>query len=148
MLAIIAAALVYATFGANGSGQELAMEPASQVTASTRKSQSVNAASAWVGLLDKKNYSESWRRSGALFRSQITMVNWTATVEVVLKPLGSVTSRKFQKVTQTTSLPGAPVGQYEIIEFATNFEGKPGSVETVVMAREQTGWKVVGYFVR
>ncbi|MBK8632010.1 MAG: DUF4019 domain-containing protein [Sphingomonadales bacterium] len=34
------------------------------------------------------------------------------------------------------------------MEFQTNFANRRGAVETVVLAKEGTEWRVVGYFIR
>jgi DNA-binding CsgD family transcriptional regulator len=109
---------------------------------------STNSATKWLALLDSKNWVQSWYRSGTLFRSQLSQDKWVTTIKPVRDPLGKVVSRTVGKVTNATSLPGAPMGEYRLIEFKTNFANKRGSIETVVLAREQANWKVVGYFVR
>lgn len=102
----------------------------------------------WVGLLDDKRWGESWAEAGVLFKTQLSEANWSSTIQTVRLPLGSVSSRTLQTVTKATSLPGAPDGEYEIVQFATNFEKKHGAVETVVLAREPSGWRVNGYFIK
>ena len=62
--------------------------------------------------------------------------------------LGPVSSRVLQTITKTMSLPNAPTGEYEVILFKTNFAQKRDAIETVVLAREGSGWKVDGYFIR
>jgi hypothetical protein len=51
-------------------------------------------------------------------------------------------------VTKAKSLPGAPDGDYEVVQFQTRFANKAAATETVVLSREATGWKVDGYFIR
>ncbi|WP_324808394.1 DUF4019 domain-containing protein [Sphingomonas sp. LY29] len=106
------------------------------------------AAGEWVALVDQQKWADSWSEAGALFRSQITSVQWAAAVQPVRTPLGVVHSRKLQKVTPTKSLPGAPDGDYRIVEFRTAFANKADAFETVILAREASGWAVNGYFVR
>lgn len=118
----------------------------SQATAPS--SASLPSARSWVALLDNQDWSESWRQSGTLFRSQISQEGWAASIRPVRTSLGFVSSRTFNKVTKANTLPGAPPGEYELLEFNVNFINKNGVIETVVMAREKSGWKVVGYFVR
>ncbi len=65
------------------------------------------------------------------------------------KPLGKVLSRKVINSTYTTSLPGAPDGQYVVIQFETSFENKRNAVETVTPMLEPDGqWRVSGYYIR
>jgi len=47
------------------------------------------------------------------------------------------------------ALPGAPDGQYVLIQFNASFEQKAHAVETVTPMLERDGtWKVSGYFIR
>lgn len=46
------------------------------------------------------------------------------------------------------TLPGAPDGEYQIIQYRTVFANKAGAVETVVLARVGDQWEIVGYFIR
>jgi hypothetical protein len=41
-----------------------------------------------------------------------------------------------------------PDGEYEVVQFETSFANKAAAVETVVLSREKSGWKVDGYFIR
>ena len=48
-----------------------------------------------------------------------------------------------------TSLPGAPDGQYVVIQFKTSFENKRSAVETVTpMFGKDQRWRVSGYYIR
>ena len=46
-------------------------------------------------------------------------------------PLGAMKSRTPKSATSTTTLPGAPGGEYVVFQFTTSFEQKPAAVETV-----------------
>lgn len=111
-------------------------------------SESANAARGWIALLDAGRWEESWGSAGSLFRSQVLAAQWVATIKSVRQPLGKTMTRSLQRVTRSSSLPGVPDGDYEVIEFQTNFAQRKDSTETVVLAQEASGWKVVGYFVR
>ena len=64
-------------------------------------------------------------------------------------PLGALKSRVFKTATFTRSLPGAPDGEYVVIQFDTRFENKAAAVETVTPMRQKDGsWKVSGYYIR
>ena len=105
-------------------------------------------ATEWVRLVDAERWDDSWAAAGAFFKSQITQDRWASAVAPVRKPLGEVSSRVLQSVTKTQTLPGAPDGVYEVLEFHTRFANKASATETVVLTRETTGWKVVGYFIK
>jgi hypothetical protein len=108
----------------------------------------VTATKAWLSLIDSKAWNESWSSAGTLFKSRVTQGGWASTVQPVREPLGAVSSRSLKSVTRTSSLPGAPDGQYELLQFQTSFAQRSDANETVVLAHEPSGWKVDGYFVR
>jgi hypothetical protein len=65
------------------------------------------------------------------------------------QPLGKLVSREFKSTHYTTSAPGAPDGQYVIIQYNTSFENKKSAVETVTPMLEQDGkWRVSGYYIK
>jgi hypothetical protein len=115
---------------------------------STAAGAELTAANAWVSLIDKQRWAESWSEAGALFKSQVSQQGWASTVQPVRTPLGAVSSRALKSVTKATSLPGVPDGEYEVVQFRTSFEHKNDATETVVLAHESSGWRVNGYFIR
>jgi len=61
----------------------------------------------------------------------------------------AVTSRKLVSSESRRSLPGAPDGEYVVIQYDTQFAHKAHAVETLVPMRERDGsWKASGYFVK
>lgn len=106
------------------------------------------SAMAWAKLVDQGRYGESWSQAGALFRNGVTKVGWTQMVGHVRGPLGAVVSRRLTTQDRASSLPGAPDGTYDTLHFATQFAHKSAAVETIVMAKEPSGWRVDGYFIR
>ena len=99
-------------------------------------------------LVDAKRWNDSWAAAGTLFKSQMPQPRWASTIAPVREPLGAVSSRALKDVTTSKSLPGAPDGEYEVVQFQTSFAHKPEATETVVLAHEAAGWKVDGYFIR
>jgi hypothetical protein len=108
----------------------------------------VAAAKAWVALVDGQRWDESWGAAGTLFKSQVPQPRWAGTVRPVREPLGTVVGRSVKTVSKTNSLPGAPDGEYEIVQFQTSFANKRDATETVILVHEASGWKVDGYFIR
>jgi hypothetical protein len=67
----------------------------------------------------------------------------------VRKPLGKVIKRSVKSKQYATSLPGAPDGEYVIIQYETSFEKKKVSIETVTPMLEKDGkWRVSGYYIK
>jgi hypothetical protein len=108
----------------------------------------LEVARTWVALVDGGRWDESWQAAGNLFRSQMPQARWASTIGPVRLPLGAVSARSLKSVSKTTSLPGAPDGEYEVVQFETRFLSKASATETVVLAHESSGWKVDGYFIR
>ena len=109
----------------------------------------VSAAERWLRMIDEGKYAESWKGSAELFRNAVTQEQWEQSLQAVRKPLGRLLSRTLKSKTYKTSLPGAPDGEYVVIEFSTSFEKKKSAVETVTPMREKDGkWRVSGYYIR
>jgi len=107
-----------------------------------------SAAQTWLTVIDHGDYAQSWQEASAFFRSAVTEDKWKSSLEIVRKPLGKLTSRKVKKAQFATSLPGAPDGQYVVVQFDTAFENKPSAVETVTFMLEKDGqWRAAGYFI-
>jgi DNA-binding CsgD family transcriptional regulator len=148
MLAIIAA--VAMTMAPHGDGKaNPAKTPVAYATADTASDKAgVDSAEAWTKLLDQQRWGDSWKASGTLFQSKIDQARWAATAQPLRQQLGAVSSRSVKSVSSATTLPGAPDGQYKIVQFATAFASKPDAIETVVLAKEGADWEVDGYFIR
>lgn len=113
------------------------------------KAAAQKSAEAWLALVDQGQYAGSWEQAAALFRAAVTRDAWESAVRGVRGPLGAVRSRKLRSADYRTSLPGAPDGQYVVIQYDTAFENKAAAVETVTPMLDKDGtWRVSGYFVR
>lgn len=120
----------------------LAAEPVKETAA-------VTAAEKWAVLVDEGKYVESWREAAENFKNAVKQEQWEQAVQAVRKPLGELVSRKVKNTTYKTSLPGAPDGEYVVIEFETVFENKKTAIETVTSMMDKDGkWRVSGYFIK
>jgi hypothetical protein len=107
------------------------------------------AAESWLGLVDGQRYAESWQAAATFFKNAITQQRWQAAVQTVRSPFGSLTSRAVTSTASARTLPGAPDGEYVVLQFDTTFERKAMALETVSLVLEADGhWRVVGYFVK
>lgn len=106
------------------------------------------AAAAWAKLVDQGRYGDSWSEAGTLFKAGVTKANWARMGAGVRGPLGALVSRRLTDQARSNALPGAPDGDYDTLHFATQFAHKAAAVETIVMAKEPSGWRVDGYFIR
>lgn len=115
----------------------------------TAISQAQSAATAWLALTDAGQYGPSWDATASLFQAAVTKAQWEAALKGARAPLGALKSRKVKTATFTRTMPGAPDGEYVVIQFDTQFEHKALAVETVTPRREQDGvWRVSGYFIK
>lgn len=109
----------------------------------------VAAAQEWLSLVDEGRYADSWEAAATYFRNAVTLTKWEQAMLSVRKPLGAVLSRQLKSADHETSLPGAPDGDYVVIQFTTVFENKADSVETVTPMLDADGaWHVSGYFIK
>ncbi|MDH3253989.1 MAG: DUF4019 domain-containing protein [Acidobacteriota bacterium] len=119
------------------------------VAAGTPEDDALKAAEIWLELVDEGKYSESWDGAAKLFRSAVTRQEWEKSLTGVRSPLGRVGSRKVTLKQYSTSLPGAPDGEYVVLQFETSFENKSKAVETVTPMKDSDGtWRVSGYYIR
>ena len=109
----------------------------------------IDAAQEWLSLVDSGQYSESWKQGAEYFRNAISEDKWEQAMKAVRVPLGAQMSRVVKSKQYTTSAPGAPDGQYVVIQFSTSFKNKGSATETVTPMLDKDGsWRVSGYFIK
>ena len=107
------------------------------------------SAESWLGLTDAGKYDDSWAQAAETFKAAVTPDQWVGAMNSVRTPLGKLVARRLKSATYTKSLPGAPDGEYVVLEFDATFEHKQAAVETVTPMLEKDGkWRVSGYFIR
>ena len=109
----------------------------------------LSSAEAWLTLVDEGRYADSWNEAAGYFRGAVKEEQWQRTLMAVRKPLGKVISREVKSKSYHTSLPGAPDGEYVVIQFETSFANKKSGIETVTPMMDKDGkWRVSGYFIK
>jgi len=107
------------------------------------------AAKSWLGQIDAGNYGKSWNDASSYFQGAVTEKGWNDALSGTRKPLGKLLSRKLGKAQNAKSLPGAPDGNYVVMQYDTNFSNKKNAVETVTFMQEKDGkWKAAGYYIK
>ena len=86
----------------------------------------VAASDEWLAIVDAGKYGESWDAAAALFRQALTRPQWEAAVAKVRAPLGTVVTRKLVSSELTTKLPGAPPGEYVVIQYDDELRERKG----------------------
>jgi hypothetical protein len=109
----------------------------------------IKTAEQWLSIVDAGDYAKSWMNSALLFQNAVPKNTFTSQLNAVRKPLGALISRKLIGAEHTKSLPGAPEGEYVVLQFDTSFENKKTAIETLTPMLEKDGqWKVSGYFIK
>jgi len=122
---------------------------ATAVFAGDSQEEALEAAESWLGLVDAGDYETSWDQSAELFKAAVSKEKWERSLNVARKPLGELIGRKVISTKYATSLPGAPDGEYVVIQFTTRFTNKKSAIETVTPMKDPDGvWRVSGYYVK
>jgi hypothetical protein len=116
--------------------------------AAVSQEQAVPSAESWLTLVDSAKYVESWSAASSMFRTQVPAQKWAEMVGAVRGPLGAKKSRKLKGMQFSRSLPGAPDGNYAVIQFDASFANKAAAVETITMMEDAGEWRSAGYFIR
>jgi hypothetical protein len=107
------------------------------------------AARDWLKLVDSGNYAQSWDDTGNVLKATVARDQWQELLSRNRGPLGALISRKLTSAEYTTQLPGAPDGQYVVLQYESNFEHKSSTLETVTPALDKDGkWRVCLYIVK
>ena len=84
-----------------------------------------------------------------MFKRAVAKDQWAKMLEGTRAPLGKVLLRSVKSAVYKSSLPGAPDGQYVVIQYESSFEHKKSAVETVTPSLGDDGqWRVSGYYIR
>ncbi len=112
-------------------------------SAAVVESDVARSARKWLALIDDRNWDESWRETGKIFQQLNTNEKWASVAGEVQPKLGAVLSRDMKS---QEFVPAPPYG-YEMIKFQTQFENRPDAVEVLTLVREDSVWRVVGYWI-
>jgi uncharacterized protein DUF4019 len=114
------------------------------------KTQPAQAASeAWLKFVDSGDYPQSWVEASSLFKAHVTEKDWVRQIRAARQPPGALFSRTLKSAEYTTTLPGAPDGQYVVIQYESSFANKKSAIETVTPMLDKDGqWRVSGYFIK
>jgi hypothetical protein len=118
-------------------------------TNAQKEKEAVSAAQNWLTLVDTGKYSKSWQEAAGYFKNAVQQDQWEQMLQSVRMPLGKMISRKLKTSIYKTTLPGAPDGQYVVIQFETSFQNKESAIETVTPMFDKDGrWRVSGYYIK
>ena len=114
-----------------------------------KESAAVSAVESFLQLVDSGQYPESWDAASTVFKTKTSKQKWDKQLKGVRPFFGNVIKRTIKEPKYTTTLSGAPDGEYFIIQFLTEFENKKSALETVMPMLEKDGkWRVSGYYIQ
>ncbi len=109
----------------------------------------VASVKAWLLLVDTEMYTESWDEAAQFFKGAVTKEQWIQAMQSGRKPFGKNLSRELKSKKYQTALPGAPDGEYVVIQFKASFENKKSAIETITPMLDKDGkWRVSGYYMK
>jgi hypothetical protein len=108
----------------------------------------IEAASAWLALVDDGQSAESYAAAGEGFRSTVSPEAWRAAVDGRVAELGKLRTRQPIKVNYFPAPEGAESGDWVMIRFIAAFGGRDEVSETVTVVRYPEDWGVSGYYIR
>lgn len=118
-------------------------------TTARKESAAIAAAEAWLQLVDEEKYTDSWRQAAEYFKAAVKPDQWAQSMRAFRQPLGGTVSRTLKSKNYATSLPGAPDGEYVVIQYETSFENKKCAIETITPMIDKDGlWRVSGYYIK
>ena len=139
-LSLVIVSFIFVLFSVSSYGIHAEQSPEEAAVASSQK---------WLSLVDNGKYAESWDEAAAYFKNALPKQKWVESLQAYRKPLGKLVSRKLISKQHTTTLPGAPDGEYVVIQYETSFENKNSAIETITPMLDKDGtWRVSGYFIK
>jgi len=107
------------------------------------------AARQWLAFTDNLDAANAWRTAGEKFRKQMAAEPWAKALQAQREPLGAVQQRAAVSTSFPKEVPGAPSGNYALLQFRTAFEKKSDGHESMWLEQESDcNWRVIGYFIR
>ena len=111
--------------------------------------EAIDAGMKWLALIDSGKAGAAWELSSKQLQSAVTRGKFIAAMRDARKPLGKLEERTAERFARSHQLPGAPDGDYVIIEYTARFpKGKKLQEQLVWSIEEGEIWRVAGYYYR
>ena len=103
----------------------------------------------WLALVDEGDYGGSWDEAARMFKGQVSRSRWQDAARRARDPQGALDSRSVRSSQYETELPGAPEGEYVVVQYDSSFANNRAAIETISLVLDgDRGWRVTGYFIR
>jgi hypothetical protein len=105
------------------------------------------AARSYLGMIDREEFQRTWDQSGPALRAQSSEFAWKNMLKLAVKTLGSSRQRELDGCGFSTRIDASvPEGEYVLVQFKSA-SGSTTTTEKMVMQKDQSQWKIIGYFV-
>lgn len=109
----------------------------------------IDAGMKWLELIDAGKSGEAWDAAAKILKSAVTRNDWVSGLSEIRRSYGGLVSRKPSRFARAYQLPGAPEGDYAIVEYESEFgDGKKAVEQLTWMLEDGSIWRVSGYFIR
>jgi hypothetical protein len=102
----------------------------------------------FLGYLDHERFADSYAYTGMLIRSQLDRNAFAKQLEKARAGTGALLSRELTHASYATTVPGAPEGQYVVLEYNAAFANRQEAVETLTLSLAKGYWRVNGYYIK
>ena len=102
----------------------------------------------FLGYLDQGRFADSYAYTGMLIRAQLDRDAFSTQIQKTRVGTGALQSRELIDAAYTTTVSGAPEGQYVVLHYHASFANRPEAVETLYLALAKGYWRVVGYNIK
>jgi hypothetical protein len=107
----------------------------------------ISAAEEWLELLDSGSYKQCYEISAELLKNAVTKESLSQSLATAVEPLGKLSKRTLIASEYFKVLPGAPEGEYVVLQFSSHSENSKNVVETITPMLDEGVWKVSGYYI-
>jgi hypothetical protein len=110
----------------------------------------IEASEKWLKLLDRGQLGAAWDISARRLQAQVTRPTWIKGIGEARKPFGKLKARNRDRFARAHEMPGAPDGDYAIVQFVSEFANGKRATEQITWTLEPDGgiWRVSGYYIR
>jgi Protein of unknown function (DUF4019) len=146
-MGVMAAGLAHAPLFAQQGPPPAGMQPGDDPHAAEEQA-AERQALGFLGYLDQGRFPDSYAYTGMLIRAQLDRDAYAAQIEKTRAGAGALLGRDPIDASYTTTVAGAPAGQYIVLHYHSNFAGRGEAVETVTLAFAKGYWRVSGYYIK
>jgi Protein of unknown function (DUF4019) len=102
----------------------------------------------FLGYLDQGRFADSYAYTGMLIRTQLDRDAFSTEIQKTRLGTGALQSRELIDAGYTTTVSGAPEGQYVVLHYHASFANRQDTVETMWLSLAKGYWRVVGYNIK